>query len=298
MAVAGFDCEFVEKPSSGRSRCPICLFVLREPVQVTCCGKNFCRVCIQEVAARLQPCPTCKYRDFDSFPDKGLQQELYSAVVFCSNKDSGCSWKGELRQLDKHLDPSKAFINPSVKCALCSKVYQGGLFRHHYLWECTERAFSCPMCEEYRSTYNDVITNHFPTCECRPVECPRLCGASNLQHQDLEEHVSTQCPVPQYVDCEFSPSAGRDGLHKDLTSHLIEDRIEQEIKSRLQKQSYIFRQEKMSLLIEIQKQDENIKKLHTIIKQQAERQEAYEDIIIPTVCTLKGTDPSCILHTT
>lgn len=47
----------------------------------------------------------------------------------------------------------------------------------------------------------------------------------------------------------------------------------------------------MSLLIEIQKQDEKINELHKIIKQQAEQQEeAYEDKVIPTLCTLIGTD--------
>ena len=81
------------------------------------------------------------------------------------------------------------------------------------------------MCNECTSTYDDVITNHAPVCKCRPVECPNSCGANNLQHQHLEEHVSTQCPL-SYVDCEFS-DAGCDVkvYRKDLSSHMEENMV-------------------------------------------------------------------------
>ena len=38
----GYDCEFVERPKELETDCPICLLVLREPFQVTCCGNSFC----------------------------------------------------------------------------------------------------------------------------------------------------------------------------------------------------------------------------------------------------------------
>ena len=62
-------------------------------------------------------------------------------------------------------------------------------------------------------------------CKCRPVECPNSCGTNNLQHQHLEEHVSTQCPLT-YVECEFS-DAGCDAkvYRKDLPSHLGESMV-------------------------------------------------------------------------
>ena len=34
----GYDCEFVERPQELQADCPICMVVLREPFQVTCCG--------------------------------------------------------------------------------------------------------------------------------------------------------------------------------------------------------------------------------------------------------------------
>ena len=93
----------------------------------------------------------------------------------------------------------------------------------HQTLLCPERLFTC---EEYESTYEDVVKSHTPVCKCRPVECPNSCGANNLQHQHLEEYVSSQCPLT-YVECEFS-DAGCDAkeYRKDLASHyeLVTDR--------------------------------------------------------------------------
>ena len=103
--MAGIECEFAEKVSKGiQSECPICLLVLREPYQVTCCGKSFCKECIERVKSNNQSCPTCNDRGFNLFHNKGLQQSLYDFQIYCSHKSKGCEWIGELRELDKHLN--------------------------------------------------------------------------------------------------------------------------------------------------------------------------------------------------
>ena len=105
----GFECVFAEKVSKGvQSECPICLLVLREPYQATCCGNSFCKECIHQVKADLKPCPTCKDDNFKLFHNKGLQQSLYDFQVYCTRKSKGCEWTGELKELDNHLnsDPS------------------------------------------------------------------------------------------------------------------------------------------------------------------------------------------------
>ena len=230
--MSGFDCEFTEEPPKYlQSHCPICLLVLREPFQVTCCGKSFCRQCIQRINAGGTPCSTCNEVRFDSFQNKGLQQPLYGFRVFCSNKESGCDWQGELGQLDQHinLNPNKdkkyqGCAYTEVTCLYCNEPHPRHEIERHQTSQCAERPFTCSLCE-YESTYTDVITNHSPVCKCRPVECPNSCGTNNLQHQHLEEHVSTQCPL-SYVECEFS-DAGCDAkvYRKDLPSHLGENMV-------------------------------------------------------------------------
>ena len=128
MATAGHMCESVEKhPRAFQSECPICLQVLREPYQATCCGVNFCKECIHRVKAANEPCPVCREKDFHLFHDKGLQRVLYNSRVDCTNKSEGCEWTGELRELDNHLnlDPSALEGCPYalIKCPLGCAEY-------------------------------------------------------------------------------------------------------------------------------------------------------------------------------
>ena len=107
--------------------CPICLQVLREPYQVTCCGVNFCKKCINRVKAANEPCPVCRERDFHFFHDKRLQRVLYNSRVDCTNKSKGCEWTGELRELDNHLNSDPLALEGCpytlIKCPLGCAEY-------------------------------------------------------------------------------------------------------------------------------------------------------------------------------
>ena len=137
MAVAGMECEFVEKPPKAfQCDCPICLLVLREPCQATCCGKSFCKKCIHRIKAANQACPTCNDKDFTLFPNKGLQQSLYDFRVSCTHKSKGCEWTGELRELDNHLNldpPADKSLQGCpftlIKCPLSCVGCEKGVYR-------------------------------------------------------------------------------------------------------------------------------------------------------------------------
>ena len=263
--VTGFECEFVEKPPEMfQSSCPICLLILREPYQVTCCGKSFCRACIQKIKSINQPCPTCNQENFTDYSNLGLQQPLYGFKVHCSNKDEGCDWQGELGQLDKHLnlnpDQDKQEIGcayTKVKCLHCSELYQRRSIKCHQISKCLLRPFSCEMCKEFKSTYDDVVKNHAPLCKCRPVECPNTCG-NTLQHQELEEHLSSTCPLSM-VECEFSHAGCDVKMHrKDLPSHISESMVthmsllareNKRLNTELQKQKYSYKELKKEVVL-------------------------------------------------
>ena len=149
--MAGVECEFVEKPPKAfQYECPICLLVLREPYQATCCGKSFCKKCIDRVKGNNQDCPTCNERNFNLFHNKGLEQSLHDFEVYCSHKSKGCEWRGELRELDKHLNSEPA----------TDKSFEGCLFT----------VISCPLgcagCErgvcrkDIKSHVNDRLLGH------------------------------------------------------------------------------------------------------------------------------------------
>ena len=82
----------------------MCLQTLREPYQVTCCGYSFCRVCIERIKTDNKHCPTCNEENITYYPNKGLQRSLNDFEVYCTHRDKGCNWTGELRQLENHLN--------------------------------------------------------------------------------------------------------------------------------------------------------------------------------------------------
>ena len=267
-AMAGFDCQFVQQPPEFfQTQCSMCLLVLCEPYQVSCCGKSFCRKCIEAIQAKSQPCPTCNRRSFNAFHNKGLQQPLYGFRVFCSNKESGCAWEGELGQLDKHVnsnpDKEKQLVGcayTNVMCVYCDKLCKRDKIQQHQASLCARRPFTCKLCKEYKSTYNDVISIHTPVCKCRPVSCPNSCGVESLQHQHLIEHMSSHCPLT-YVECEFS-DAGCDAKvrRKDLPFHLTDNIVTH---------MSLLAVENRKLKQQLKKQSEEISKQSVVISNQA-----------------------------
>ena len=230
--VGGFECEFVnEPPSVIQSSCPVCLLVLREPSQVTCCGKSYCRSCIEIVKARNNPCPCCQQKNFVDYPNKGLQQPLYGLHVYCTYKKEGCEWTGELRALDKHhnLEPEQekeleGCLFAKIKCNHCSKTIQRKQLGPHQNELCSKRPFSCEYCDNYKSTFEDVISNHWLVCDCYPIQCPNKCGVTS-ERKNLDSHLKNHCPL-EIVQCDFYYAGCETKLpRQDMPSHVSDSLI-------------------------------------------------------------------------
>ena len=229
----GFDCEFVEEPPEKfiQSECPVCLQILRDPYQVSCCGYSFCRACIERIKTTNKPCPTCKEEKFDTFRDKRLRRSLCGCVVFCNHKQEGCKWKGELGQLDNHLNlspqPDKQLEGceySEIECIYCSELTKRCNINVHQTDHCPKRPFSCEYCHSYESHYEDVINNHWPVCGYHPVQCPNECGTFP-QRQALDNHVTSDCPKT-VIDCDFHYVGCDVRLYrKDMPAHLNENLV-------------------------------------------------------------------------
>ena len=225
----GFDCEFVEPPQEIDAYCPICLLVLREPHQVTCCGKSYCRSCIEQVELLKNPCPTCNEQKFSFFADKRLKQVLYTFRVRCSHEKQGCQWTGELGELDKHLNVSPKLHEQlvgcqftEVECLHCCDPFQRRCVTAHQIEECIRRPFSCDYCGSYEADFEDVATKHWPVCGSYPVLCPNECGVYP-ERQNLEYHVHNDCFLTE-VSCDYCYAGCKVQLsRKDMSAHLAED---------------------------------------------------------------------------
>ena len=226
----GYTCEFVERPPKAfQCDCPICLLVLRDPHQITCCGDSFCGACVKRVQADNKCCPTCNAIDYAVFPDKRLKRSLNDFRVYCSNKEEGCEWAGELRELDRHLNlqpPSeKQFVGclfSEVDCSFCSHPFQRRYVQTHQSEDCPSRPYTCQHCNEYSAAFEDVTTKHWPLCAFFPLSCPNSCEMV-LQRRELENHVEKDCLLTP-IDCDFSLVGCKARLaRKDMPSHVSRD---------------------------------------------------------------------------
>ena len=226
----GFDCEFIERPPETlQSNCPVCMLVLREPYQVTCCGHAFCQACIERVQLQQSPCPTCKETDFCVFPDKRLQRSLSVYHIHCFHEKEGCQWTGSLREFDEHLNEKPAVDEQlsgcafaEVECIHCHRFFQRRYINEHQVSECIKRPFSCEYCGDYETDFEDVMFKHWPVCALYPVSCPNECGACPVR-QDLKHHISKECPL-EVVNCDFHYAGCEVQLpHKDMPAHLAEN---------------------------------------------------------------------------
>ena len=171
--LSGYDCEFIEKPPKPfQCECPVCLLILREPHQATCCGYSFCHACIKRIkttSLHKPQCPCCKKVDFQSYLNKGLQRSLNEFKVFCANQKKGCEWIGELGKMDAHFDLGSPSLSEGcqyveVECIYCSESMQHLDIQAHMKEHCRKRPYSCNYCGKYDSDFEDVSTNRLPVC--------------------------------------------------------------------------------------------------------------------------------------
>ena len=111
--ICGYDCQLTEKPPDSLI-CPVCLLPCREPHLISCCGIKSCNCCISRVQLAGQPCPFCRTPEFQTMIDRDIERQILNLKVYCNNKEDGCTWIGELRQLERHLDT--CFYHDTTSC--------------------------------------------------------------------------------------------------------------------------------------------------------------------------------------
>ena len=217
--------SFVEElPKHVEIECPVCLNILSEPHQVTCCGHNFCKSCIERMKASNGACPTCKERRYQSFIDKKCLRIINGLQVYCTNKKKGCQWKGELKNLSIHLNKGEREGEcqyEEVKCryrSRCKVKKQRQHLDHHEMNYCPERPFTCQYCNT-TGTYLFITKEHYKNCLQYPVLCPNQCTLTQMPRGSVTDHVDNECPL-QPVDCVFSWAGCKERpLRKDIELH-------------------------------------------------------------------------------
>lgn len=100
----GYNLEFVEMIPP-EVICLICSFVVRRPHRMNCCGKVYCKVCLDNLTKKSNRCPNCQEGtiviDSTSYDEK-CHEKVTELKVRCRNASKGCLWLGKLRELEKH----------------------------------------------------------------------------------------------------------------------------------------------------------------------------------------------------
>ena len=181
----GFDYDFVITPPD-RLICKVCHLPSRDPYLSVCCGHVFCRTC-QDSA---DVCPVCNNYDkeFMTFLNKQLDREIKSLRIYCTNREKGCAWQGELNNINNHLGNRRGCQFKEVNCSnKCGKMIQRQYLAIHVETECPHRKVNCQYCHD-TGEYQFIEGQHKEECPKLPLPCPNKCEVGSVPREHMEAH--------------------------------------------------------------------------------------------------------------
>ena len=147
----GYDYNFVDTPHD-RFISRICHLPSRDPYLSVCCGHLFCKSClgnVRKAAAISNACPICRDKEFVTFPNKVVDREIRSFLLYCTNKEKGCKWQGELNDINNHLGNSDSCQFEEVKCSNeCGEMIEQQYLTSHVETEYPRCKVNCQYCHD------------------------------------------------------------------------------------------------------------------------------------------------------
>ena len=226
----GYDFEFVQGMDGTIEdifMCQICLHPSRDPQLSVCCGHTFCKSCLDSTKKHSRttrsskvPCPSCRSKNFEVVPNKQVNRKIRSLHVFCTNKEKGCEWQGELNNLDVHLNKSNddGCKYEGVECIYgCGETLQRQYLTMHMETECPHRKINCQYCN--LSEIHCFITgDHKEECPKVVILCPNHCETDNILREDMDEHRKI-CSL-EVVSCKYMKlGCGTRMARKEVEEH-------------------------------------------------------------------------------
>ena len=252
----GYDYQFVETPLD-IFLCKICHLPSKEPHLSVCCGHTFCKSCLDGMKQTKShqsrrrfslpkvACPMCRSEDFSTIFNKQNDRSIKNLHVFCTNKEEGCDWQGEINEITGHLENSDGCLFEEVKCSNdCGKMLQRQHLSSHVVNDCPCREVHCQYCS-VAGQHQFIMGEHVDQCGKVPLPCPNNCGVDfilredmavhkitcpfeeiecpndcgeTLQQQYLGDHIETECPYRE-IDCKYCQISGLhrwiEGKHKN-----------------------------------------------------------------------------------
>ena len=223
----GYDYAFVDTNLPDEFQCPICTLVPRDVHQASCCGKMFCRSCLDELkrAYLNYTCPNCREDlTYNCFKDSNTNRKIRHLHIYCTNRK--CRWEGSLQDIYKHL--SKCLFQ-TVECSNKCGTRLDRCNLENHLKKCPKRIVTCVYCHK-EDEYQIINGDHYDKeCPGYPLPCPNNGCEEQIKRRLMRKHRDT-CPKEE-VDCQYS----KVGCHKkmkreDLPQH-NKDKMEEHLGS-------------------------------------------------------------------
>ena len=214
----GYTFDFVGKVPSELT-CKLCSKVLREPVQVVCCGYHYCKTCIERRINVNATCPNCHTPNFNHFKDKHFEQRIDMLKIYCPHHKRGCKWSGEMSTVKSHLHAAQGCPYEAVLCTnKCGQTMMRRDSKEHLMKQCALRRVRCQYCN-HENTFQVVTGTHYGVCPSYPVKCSYNCNTKGIKRSELNKHEQSCGMKP--ITCPFAnPGCKVPLVQKDLEDHL------------------------------------------------------------------------------
>ena len=200
----GYEYKFVN-PVPDSCKCKICHLPSKDAYMTgQCCrGLTICKSCLDEWQKKAgnTKCPVCRKEEGGFHPNYPIEREIKSLHIYCTNKEKGCKWKGELNDINNHLGNSKGCQLEEVKCSNeCGKMIQRRYLTNHVETECPRRKINCQYCHD-TGEHQFIEGQHKEECPKLPLPCPNKCEVGSVPREDMEAH-RKECPL-EMIQCEY-----------------------------------------------------------------------------------------------
>ena len=210
----GYDYQFVKTPADTLI-CTVCFLPSREPCLSECCGHTFCKSCLESSKKFSNICPVCRSKNFITIFNKQADRVIRSLHVFCTNKEQGCEWEGEVNDITNHLGNC---IFQIVHCPNdCGESLRRQDLTIHFETECPHRRVSCQYCNDV-GEYQLIEGQHKEECHKFPIQCPNACKIENICRDEVKEHREV-CPL-EIIQCDYHVVGCKVKMaRKDINTH-------------------------------------------------------------------------------
>ena len=198
--IEGFDYELVNGEPPDDCMCVLCRLLARDARQTECCGRILCESCLDRYkkSSLTFKCPNCRqYFEGKHFKDTRTDRAICQLQVYCTNKDNGCSWEGEVMHIETHIQKCP---NQEITCDKCKNKLQQHQLAHHLKNECLKRDYPCPYCNVI-GVYDNMSGRHLEVCPNLLLACSNTGCPFRVKRCEMKHHHTT-CPK-KIVHCSY-----------------------------------------------------------------------------------------------